>query len=117
MQKYSNLQIWLHWIVFILILGQFVFHEPISEAFELRLEGQEVVPSALIGLHLVFGGVVFLLIVTRLWVRMGQGVPSYPKENAALGGIFFGVGWNPLCLLYTSPSPRDATLSRMPSSA
>ena len=24
---------------------------------------------------------------------------------------------NKLCLLYTSPSPRDATLSRMPSSA
>ena len=24
---------------------------------------------------------------------------------------------NILCLLYTSPSPRDATLSRMPSSA
>ena len=24
---------------------------------------------------------------------------------------------NTLCLLYTSPSPRDATLSRMPSSA
>ena len=28
-------------------------------------------------------------------------MPSYPKS----------------CLLYTSPSPRDATLSRMPSSA
>ena len=27
-----------------------------------------------------------------------------------LGGLF-------ICLLYTSPSPRDATLSRMPSSA
>ncbi len=27
-------------------------------------------------------------------------------------------GWDPeICLLYTSPSPRDATLSRMPSSA
>ena len=25
--------------------------------------------------------------------------------------------WARLCLLYTSPSPRDATLSRMPSSA
>ena len=24
---------------------------------------------------------------------------------------------NPLCLLYTSPSPRDGLLSRMPSSA
>ena len=27
------------------------------------------------------------------------------------------VGWLSPCLLYTSPSPRDATLSRMPSSA
>ena len=25
--------------------------------------------------------------------------------------------WDEFCLLYTSPSPRDATLSRMPSSA
>ena len=25
--------------------------------------------------------------------------------------------WHDICLLYTSPSPRDATLSRMPSSA
>ena len=25
--------------------------------------------------------------------------------------------WENTCLLYTSPSPRDATLSRMPSSA
>ena len=27
------------------------------------------------------------------------------------------VKWDMVCLLYTSPSPRDATLSRMPSSA
>ena len=27
------------------------------------------------------------------------------------------VSQNEVCLLYTSPSPRDATLSRMPSSA
>ena len=26
-------------------------------------------------------------------------------------------GWADICLLYTSPSPRDATLTRMPSSA
>ena len=30
--------------------------------------------------------------------------------------IFLGTVWI-ICLLYTSPSPRDATLSRMPSSA
>ena len=28
-----------------------------------------------------------------------------------------GDAWVKVCLLYTSPSPRDATLSRMPSSA
>ena len=30
---------------------------------------------------------------------------------------FADLGYNETCLLYTSPSPRDATLSRMPSSA
>jgi len=29
----------------------------------------------------------------------------------------FVFGFSSACLLYTSPSPRDATLSRMPSSA
>ena len=36
-------------------------------------------------------------------------VPLEPKT-------FYAAGLN-YCLLYTSPSPRDATLSRMPSSA
>ena len=40
-------------------------------------------------------------------------------ENAAhmLSGDFAALGMLTRCLLYTSPSPRDATLSRMPSSA
>ena len=33
------------------------------------------------------------------------------------GSLCICVFLNPTCLLYTSPSPRDATLSRMPSSA
>ena len=35
----------------------------------------------------------------------------WPDRVSITGGI------NRICLLYTSPSPRDATLSRMPSSA
>ena len=31
--------------------------------------------------------------------------------------MFGRAAWPSICLLYTSPSPRDATLSRMPSSA
>ena len=38
------------------------------------------------------------------------------KENSELGDTTFISGFYN-CLLYTSPSPRDATLSRMPSSA
>ena len=38
-------------------------------------------------------------------------------HSAYTGGFDFENNWNNNCLLYTSPSPRDATLSRMPSSA
>ena len=40
------------------------------------------------------------------------------KRNIATGWRFLTdpAGFD-ICLLYTSPSPRDATLSRMPSSA
>ena len=39
------------------------------------------------------------------------------KEYCGEGGIGLTPGKKATCLLYTSPSPRDATLSRMPSSA
>ena len=38
---------------------------------------------------------------------------EYSQEEFDLVSLYFGEA----CLLYTSPSPRDATLSRMPSSA
>ena len=55
-----------------------------------------------------------------------QDADSGNTGNAAETGISFRdgggtqqgmVGFHNSCLLYTSPSPRDATLSRMPSSA
>ena len=49
-----------------------------------------------------------------------QGAEVIKVERPGIGDIarFVGVMVNGMsCLLYTSPSPRDATLSRMPSSA
>ena len=40
-----------------------------------------------------------------------EGVPHFSVSIALVENGY------PVCLLYTSPSPRDATLSRMPSSA
>ena len=52
------------------------------------------------------------------WSRCGTLRPANGDAWGADGVTRFaiadGVG---ICLLYTSPSPRDATLSRMPSSA
>ena len=51
------------------------------------------------------------------WCQCAYENPSYwdPKySNTIVAGGFQGVG---SCLLYTSPSPRDGLLSRMPSSA
>ena len=46
----------------------------------------------------------------------GMCVISDNSGVLGLGGIIGGTK-SGTCLLYTSPSPRDATLSRMPSSA
>ena len=74
--------------------------------------------------------------VDRHWV--GNGFPvrtlfAYPNLGSVLSPFLLldyagpmefsptderrGVGENSICLLYTSPSPRDGLLSRMPSSA
>ena len=39
------------------------------------------------------------------------------EGEPAVVAVEAGTGTGKTCLLYTSPSPRDATLSRMPSSA
>ena len=62
---------------------------------------------------------------TRLFSEMAFGFASWHAGdgvNFSLGDgsaryISAGVDQDVICLLYTSPSPRDATLSRMPSSA
>ena len=56
------------------------------------------------------------------WSRFGMGltIPTLSSPQLMMGGvsspIIDGYVINP-CLLYTSPSPRDRSLSRMPSSA
>ena len=42
---------------------------------------------------------------------------SILKRHAKSGEDIYGDGVLEICLLYTSPSPRDKTVSRMPSSA
>ena len=54
---------------------------------------------------------------TRMKAAPGSGVVNsfFLYRDYWAEGLSGAQHWN--CLLYTSPSPRDATLSRMPSSA
>ena len=51
----------------------------------------------------------------RVVIRVLQGLILVSVAYGAVTNA--GSAWGLGCLLYTSPSPRDATLSRMPSSA
>ena len=62
---------------------------------------------------------VHLVVVVGIWITDGLVVGSIGSilnpESAVMFSISFGLVFT--CLLYTSPSPRDRTRSRMPSSA
>ena len=47
----------------------------------------------------------------------GTLIPIQPEAFNSMEQFLDFIGREQICLLYTSPSPRDATLSRMPSSA
>ena len=51
--------------------------------------------------------------------RLDSWTPKHAKEwrNSLANHVYPKLAQRKICLLYTSPSPRDATLSRMPSSA
>lgn len=73
MRPYSRKQIILHWVVALLVVAQFVFHETIAKAWEGFLNGKEVVFQPLVALHVAGGVVILLLVVWRLVIRARQG--------------------------------------------
>ena len=61
------------------------------------------------------GGVIAVLYKTH-WVGLSE--PSWEREmDLQLSRTHILRYWAGICLLYTSPSPRDLSTSRMPSSA
>ena len=79
-------------------------------------EGNKIMPNTRMGVEQVFRNAFSeAQIYMKEWDDYKKGVrkssPAYNLRNETIADILKG------CLLYTSPSPRDRTRSRMPSSA
>lgn len=80
---YSRIQIALHWIIFLLIALQYLFHDSIVEAWDTLRDGGEPAFSSLVAGH-VFGGLLILaLVIWRLALRLTRGAPPLPAEEPA----------------------------------
>ena len=55
--------------------------------------------------------------ISSIMGDIGKGLKNFKKGMKNEEDESFETDQNPSCLLYTSPSPRDGLLSRMPSSA
>ena len=64
------------------------------------------------------GGIIGLKAIGESVMRFTEYAAAHPELRLLVTAIGCGgVGWHSSCILYTSPSPRDRTRSRMPSSA
>lgn len=81
---YTRIQIILHWLIFILIAAQFIFHDAISEAFRSLVRTGELEPTFLMAQHIVTGIAVLLLVGWRLVIKVRRGAPPLPEHEPKL---------------------------------
>lgn len=82
-QGYSKLQIWLHWVVVLLVLFQFVGNQGMGNAWEALARGGVAQPADLqwAYLHAAAGVLTLLLVVWRFYLRFTRGTPPLPENE------------------------------------
>ncbi len=83
LKGYSARQIRLHWLVAVVIVLQFILHEPISQAWGGIEERQSPAFNWLILVHITGGVLVLVFALWRLVLRQTRGVPPAPEAEAA----------------------------------
>jgi cytochrome b561 len=83
---YSSAQIALHWVIAFLIVGQFVFHENMVEAWDTyrQTPDTQLISSLVVQAHVWGGLAVLAFAIWRLWLRTTRGVPAAPAEEPAV---------------------------------
>lgn len=78
---FSATQIGLHWIVAVLVAGQYFFKDGISDAWDAFMTGQEVTFSLLVFAHVAGGMLILAFVIWRLFLRLTRGVPTAPENE------------------------------------
>jgi cytochrome b561 len=81
---YTRTQIILHWLVFVLVVLQFVLHDPIAEAWDKIEEGLEVGFDPLVAQHVFTGFLILVLVVIRMAIKAKRGAPTLPANEPAI---------------------------------
>lgn len=81
---YSRLQIRLHWATAILVALQFIFHEGVSNAYDVALDTGVYAPSLAVAGHGLFGMLILVLTIWRFSVRRKHGAPLPPEGEPAI---------------------------------
>lgn len=80
---YSGTQIALHWIVALLVAGQYIFKDSISTAWDAIRQGNEYAFDPLILAHVAGGALILVFVLWRLALRLKRGVPLAPENEPA----------------------------------
>ncbi|SMH49997.1 cytochrome b [Maritimibacter sp. HL-12] len=81
---YTRIQIALHWLVFILVVLQFVLHDSIADAWERIEDGLEVGFDPLVAQHVFTGLLILLLVMIRMAIKAKRGAPALPENEPAI---------------------------------
>ena len=84
-----------------------------NEIFTINLNAQAIIPEAFILLGIV--GTLLVDLAGEKTASKWAPIICYLSIGSSL--VSLALQWSNPCLLYTSPSPRDQVVSRMPSSA
>ena len=77
---YTGLQVWLHWIVFLLVVAQVLFHDPIVDAWEKWREDGVAEFSLPVAAHVIVGVLILLLVLWRIAIKARRGAPPMPEK-------------------------------------
>jgi cytochrome b561 len=101
---YSSAQIGLHWLIALLIALQFLFNEPMVEAFDSALEGEVQPFSWAVWAHIAGGMLILGLAIWRVILRRSRGAPPPPEGEGTLLGRAASLGhWALYALILVLP--------------